>query len=33
VGAASADFNAPAGQPDPQNLRVNTLTVNVSVAF
>ncbi len=33
VGATSADFNAPAGQPDPQNLRVNTLTVNVSVAF
>jgi hypothetical protein len=33
VGVASADFNAPPGQPDPQNLRVNTLTVNVSVAF
>jgi opacity protein-like surface antigen len=33
VGATSADFNAPLGQPDPQNLRVNTLTINVSVAF
>jgi hypothetical protein len=33
VGKASNHFDVPAGQADPQGLRVNTLTFNVSVAF
>jgi hypothetical protein len=33
VGAASNHFDVPSGQPDTQGLRVNTLTLNVSVAF
>jgi hypothetical protein len=33
VGAASTHFDVPAGQPDAQGLRVNSLTANVSVAF
>jgi hypothetical protein len=33
VGAASTHFDVPAGQPDAQGLRVNSLTFNVSVAF
>jgi hypothetical protein len=33
VGAASGHFDTPAGQPDAAGLGVNTLTVNVNVAF
>lgn len=33
VGAASSHFDTPPGQPDPKDLRVNTLSVNVGVAF
>lgn len=33
VGAISGHFDAPAGQPDATGLRVNTLSVNLSVAF
>jgi hypothetical protein len=33
VGNTSTHFDVPAGQPDTQGLRVNTLTMNVSVAF
>jgi hypothetical protein len=33
VGAASAHFDTPAGQPDAQHMHANTLSVNASVAF
>lgn len=33
VGAASSHFDTPPGQPDPKDLRVNTLSVNLGVAF
>lgn len=33
VGAASAHFDTPPGLPDPRDLRVDTLSFNVNVAF
>jgi hypothetical protein len=33
VGAASDNFDVPTGQPDAHGLQVNTLTVNLNVAF
>ena len=33
VGAASAHFDVPPGQPDPQGLHVDTVSLSVSVAF
>ncbi|MDP2005015.1 MAG: hypothetical protein Q8K45_05010 [Rubrivivax sp.] len=33
IGAASAHFDTPPGQPDPHDLRVNTLSLNLSLAF